>query len=214
VAKPTKNQTAQDALREVLEDILATKPFGTAAFALQVIAALYADDGATLSRLKVEDATNPNLLVGLREGTSQAAIRAATDASVSSATKALNTLAQLTVNVVTTADAQGLRVPYIFKTIAAVSIIAGTGATIWTPSAGKKVRLIGWALSVSAAAALEFHDNVIGTPIMKSPLLAAGGVDHHEALSQGVILAAANNVLKLDTTANAIVTGMVWGTQE
>ena len=37
--------------------------------------------------------------------------------------------------------------PDTFKIIDAVAITAGTPATVWTPASGKKVRLLGWALS-------------------------------------------------------------------
>ena len=46
-----------------------------------------------------------------------------------------------------------------FKIIDAVAIVAGTPAVVWTPAAGKTVRLLGWVLSSSAGAALEFQDS-------------------------------------------------------
>ena len=46
--------------------------------------------------------------------------------------------------------------PDTFKAIDAVAVTARTPATVWTPAAGKKVRLLGWFLSSSAGAALEF----------------------------------------------------------
>ncbi len=105
--------------------------------------------------------------------------------------------------------------PFTFKMIDAVAIIAGTPAVVWTPAAGKKVRLLGWHLSSSAAAALEFQDSgAAGTVIAQTPLLAAAGIQNADRLGEGVILAAVNNTLKLDVTANSTVSGMVFGIEE
>lgn len=105
--------------------------------------------------------------------------------------------------------------PDTFKMIDAVAITAGTPATVWTPASGKKVRLLGWFLSSSAAAALEFQDSAAaGTVIARTPLLAAAGVHDTPHLGEGVILAAADNTLDLDVSANATVSGMVFGVEE
>ena len=106
-------------------------------------------------------------------------------------------------------------VPNTFKIVDAVAITAGTPATIWTPASGKKVRLLGWKLSSSANAALEFQDSgSAGTVRLQTPLLAAAGVDTVENLGEGYVLAAADNTLDLDVTATSTVSGMVWGVEE
>ena len=105
--------------------------------------------------------------------------------------------------------------PDTFKVIDAVAITAGTPATVWTPASGKKVRLLGWFLSSSAAAALEFQDSgSAGTVIAQTPLLAAAEVHDAPHIGEGVLLAAADNTLDLDVTANATVSGMVFGVEE
>ena len=105
--------------------------------------------------------------------------------------------------------------PDTFKMIDAVAITAGTPATVWTPAAGKKVRLLGWFLSSSAAAALELQDSgAAGTVIAQTPLLAAAGVHDAPHLGEGLVLAAADNTLNLDVTASATVSGMVFGVEE
>ena len=102
-----------------------------------------------------------------------------------------------------------------FKMIDAVAITAGTPATVWTPASGKKVRLLGWILSSSAAAALEFQDSgSAGTVRLQSPLLAAAGVHNSAHLGEGYKLAAADNTLDLGVTANSTVSGMVFGVEE
>jgi hypothetical protein len=107
------------------------------------------------------------------------------------------------------------RTPNVFKPFATTAITAGTGATLWTPAAGKKFRLMGWLVSSSAAGQLIFGDNAVGTVIARSELLAAGAASKCATgdLGNGILSAAANNVLKIDgPTGN--VAGMVWGTEE
>lgn len=107
-----------------------------------------------------------------------------------------------------------LRTANVFKIVAAVAITAGTGATIWTPAGGKKFRLLGYSFSTSANASLIFGDNAVGTVIFRSKLLAAADGDEQNNIGNGILSAAANNVLKLDVSATSTITGTVWGTEE
>ncbi|NQW24112.1 MAG: hypothetical protein HQ475_11765 [SAR202 cluster bacterium] len=102
-----------------------------------------------------------------------------------------------------------------FKVIDAVAITAGTPVTVWTPASGKTVRLLGWAISTSAAAALEFQDSgTPGTVIAQTPLLALAGVHDSPDIGDGLALAAVDNTLKLNVTASSTVSGMVFGVEE
>ncbi len=102
-----------------------------------------------------------------------------------------------------------------FKVIDAVAVTAGTPATVWTPASGKTVRLLGWALSSTAGAALEFQDSgTPGTVIAQTPLLAAAGVHTSPDIGEGVALAAADNTLELEVTVTSTVSGMVFGVEE
>ena len=77
------------------------------------------------------------------------------------------------------------------------------------------VRLLGWVLSSTAGAALEFQDSgTPGTVIAQTPLLAAAGVHTSPDIGDGVALAAVDNTLKLDVTATSTVSGMVFGVEE
>ena len=102
-----------------------------------------------------------------------------------------------------------------FKMIDANAITAGTEETVWTPQSGSRIRLLGWSLSSSAAAAIEFHDSAAsGTVIAQTPLLAAAGIHDSPDLGDGILLSAADGVLKLDVTSGSTVSGMVWGIEE
>jgi hypothetical protein len=102
----------------------------------------------------------------------------------------------------------------VFKMINAVAITAGTPVTVWAASGALRIRLLGWSLSVSAAAALEFQDSVsAGTVIAQSPLLAIAGVQNSPDIGDGILLTAGES-LDLDVTASATVSGMVWGVEE
>ena len=63
--------------------------------------------------------------------------------------------------------------------------------------------------------ALEFQDSgTPGTVIAQTPLLAAAGLHTSPDIGEGVVLAAAENTLKLDVSATSTVSGMVFGVEE
>ena len=103
----------------------------------------------------------------------------------------------------------------VVKEIAAVAVTAGTPATVWTPAGGKRFRLCGWSLGVGAAASIIFKEGAGSTAIgVRTPVLPINGVDSQPGLWPGVLSAAADNVLKVDVSANATVSGYVWGFEE
>ena len=105
--------------------------------------------------------------------------------------------------------------PGTFKVIDAVAITAGTPATVWTPASGKTVRLLGWYLSTSAVAAMEFQDSAAaGTVIAQTPLMPNTWVHNAPSIGAGLALAAADNTLELDVTANSTISGMVFKVEE
>lgn len=104
------------------------------------------------------------------------------------------------------------RIPVVFKTIAAQAITAGTALDLWTPTTGKKFRLMGFYLSSSAAAYLIFKDD--STTILNSPAAAAAGILSSPPMGNGILSATANNKLKLDVSATSTVSGFVFGTEE
>ena len=88
--------------------------------------------------------------------------------------------------------------------VSAVTIT--TIATVLTPSTGKKFRLLGGYISMSANASVLFEDNVAGTTVFRTPLLLANTPFYFE-LGSGYLSSAANNVLKATSSAAGALTG-------
>lgn len=99
----------------------------------------------------------------------------------------------------------------VFKTF---SIAASANeTTIWTPASGKRFRLMGFALFSDTGTALTFRDDTAGTTIW-SDGVAAGGRANSPDMGDGILSAAADNVLTLQCATAATVNGTVFGTEE
>lgn len=103
-----------------------------------------------------------------------------------------------------------VKIPTVFKTFD--SATCGTEFTIWDPAAGKKFRLMGINVGASAASAVNFKDNTTGTTIFT----VRGGTNIGIAtdLRNGILSAAADNVLTIVTSVAAACSGTVWGIEE
>lgn len=108
-----------------------------------------------------------------------------------------------------------VRTPTTFK--------AGSGAsngdnTIWTPTAGKKFRIMGLFLSNGTANAqtIQIKDNTAGTVIFAVVLPATVGANVNWAvgLQNGYLSTAANNVVDMNISSANAVYYSVWGTEE
>lgn len=114
------------------------------------------------------------------------------------------------------------RIANVFKPFNAQALTAqasNTPVSIWTPTTGKKFRLLGYWFSLTTAAGLVFHDLASqgGTGLLNvpSPIAAANGIVQSPPLGMGVLSAAANNQLWIDaTTGTPSATGFVWGCEE
>lgn len=104
-----------------------------------------------------------------------------------------------------------LLIPDTFKTLKAVAI--GSIATVWTPASGKKVRLMGGSISVSADVSVLFEDNSAGTDVYQTPVLTAD-TPYSFDLGNGVLLSAINRVLKATSSGAANITGTLYGREE
>lgn len=103
-----------------------------------------------------------------------------------------------------------LRTATVFKT---VDLGAGTTeTTIWTPATGKRFRLLGFVLTCGAASKLTFKDNTAGTTIFVAEV--AAGVPLVVNLGNGILSAAANNVLTVTRGTSGTLVGVVWGVEE
>lgn len=105
------------------------------------------------------------------------------------------------------------RTPNVFKTLSTVAI--GAEATIWTPAAGKKFRLMGFQFGEGVATgAIALKDNTAGTTIYIVPANTVGAVVNSPNMGNGILSNAANNVLTATGVATETLTGMVFGTEE
>jgi hypothetical protein len=104
-----------------------------------------------------------------------------------------------------------LRVISVYKDLNAVAI--GTIATVWTPASGKKVRLIGGTISVSAGGSILFEDNAGGTTVFRTPKLSAD-TPYNFDLGNGKVLSGADRVLKATLSVAGNITGTLWGVEE
>ncbi len=94
------------------------------------------------------------------------------------------------------------------------AVTAGTPVTLVTPAAGKKLRVLGVALSASAACAVLLRYGAGGTLLLRLPKAGADQPVIIERLGNGLVAGLANDPLKLDVSTSATVTGAVLYTEE
>lgn len=101
----------------------------------------------------------------------------------------------------------------VFKPLNAIGI--GTEATIWTPAAGKKFRLMGGIVSIGTAVGnVSIKDNTAGTTILVIPKTTLDTAIALPMMGNGILSATAGNVLTATGTALATISGFVFGTEE
>ena len=94
------------------------------------------------------------------------------------------------------------------------AVAIGSGATVITATAGKKVRLVAVELSVSAAASVLFETVTTGTDVYRTPVIPAD-TPFVQILGNGVgKLAADAESIKATSSAAANVTGTLWYCEE
>jgi hypothetical protein len=110
-------------------------------------------------------------------------------------------------------DIDNIYTPDTFKDQATAAI--GTIATVWTPASGKKIRIMGGSISVSAAVSVLFEDNSAGAAnfVWRTPKLLAD-TPYFFDLGNGKLLSAVNNVLKATSSGAANLTGTLYGLEE
>lgn len=107
------------------------------------------------------------------------------------------------------------RAPNAYKDIGA-GVAIGTIATVWTPASGKKIRLLGGSISVSAAVSVLFEDNSAGAGnfVYRTPKLLADTPYYFVLPENPKLGGAANNVLKATGSGAANLTGTLFGCEE
>jgi len=106
-----------------------------------------------------------------------------------------------------------VRTPSVFKPLSAVVITAET--TIWTPAAGKKFRLMGFQLTQGVVTgAVTLRDNTAGSTIYIIPPHTIAVSIPTVNLGNGILSAAANNVLTAQGASTETLTGTIWGMEE
>lgn len=105
------------------------------------------------------------------------------------------------------------RTPGKFISLNGVSI--ATETTVWTPAAGKRFRLMGYNLSSTGAQNIVLKDNTAGTTILVIPGITIGQLMvSPDSMGNGILSAAANNVLTANAGGTNAVSGYFFGTEE
>jgi hypothetical protein len=106
-----------------------------------------------------------------------------------------------------------LRLAKIFKTLSAVTITSET--TVWTPAGGKRFRLMGYVLTQTTATGnITVRDNTAGATILIIPANTLGAAFAAPPMGNGILSAAANNVLTFQGASTEAVSGYLFGTEE
>lgn len=105
-----------------------------------------------------------------------------------------------------------VRVGKVYKYIEFLTLANGTDTAVWTPTAGRKFRLMGVAMSSSVANNLHLKD---GSTIFHTSRFANNNTNTFD-FGNGYLSSAANNILYVSnaTGSTAAVWVTAWGTEE
>ena len=109
-----------------------------------------------------------------------------------------------------------VRIGKVYKYVEYLNLANATATTIWTPTTGKKFRIMGVQFGSSAAAQVSLRDGTAGagTPFH---MFKVGGADTKDfSFGNGYISNAANNVLEVYNATGSTVSVWItaWGTEE
>jgi hypothetical protein len=103
----------------------------------------------------------------------------------------------------------------VFKRIPPTAVTAGSPLTVWTPSTGKRFRLLGYSLGATVAAAQCFFLDVSAATGIATPVLAIGGPPANSpSLGDGYLSSGPDQALRIDVSASSTVAGFVWGVED
>ncbi len=95
-----------------------------------------------------------------------------------------------------------------FVQLKAQAITATTPVDVYTPTTGKKFRILGYSISLVTGAALLFEDGT-GVEVLRTPVLASTGVTSSGNMGNGILSGAVNTHLFLDATVTTNVSGWI-----
>ncbi len=101
-----------------------------------------------------------------------------------------------------------LRVGTQFIQLKAQAVTAGTPVSVFTPTSGKKFRILSYHLSLSVAGSILFEDTT-GVEVLRTPLLPSATGQAAPSMGNGYLSSAANNQLFLDVSASGSVSGWI-----
>jgi hypothetical protein len=100
----------------------------------------------------------------------------------------------------------------VFKSFSALAITSE--ATVWTPTTGKKFRLMGFVITQNTLTGdITVKDGSGGSTILTIPATPVGQ-PLAVPLGQGILSAAANNLLRVIGASTETISGFVYGTEE
>jgi hypothetical protein len=105
-----------------------------------------------------------------------------------------------------------LRFIKTIKDINNIAVTAGTPATVWTPAAGKKFRLLAWDVELSVAGRIIFFDSA--AVMFRTGAMAAGVSKAVNLGSNGFLSSTTVNPLKIDVSSTGSINGYVAGCEE
>lgn len=101
------------------------------------------------------------------------------------------------------------------KFISLTALATNAEITAWTPTSGKKFRLMGFCLSPGTAGGnFTFKDNTGGSTILVVALPSITGSVSSPVMGNGILSAAINNVLTITGPATSTLSGFLFGTEE
>jgi hypothetical protein len=185
----------------------------TAISSLMTVAQLSAFDGTNQVRVRAD--AQKNLMVGLRSGSGvEPTIGAFSTDAIS---KAANKLGVYATQAGFNGDAWDLvRVANVFKYLNIAALAAAGVSTVWTPTTGKKPRVMGMAIAYTSAGQLNVRTGSAGSGTTFLGTRAAGADTFLIDLGQGKLASAANDVVEVINAGGANFDGtiLIWGTEE
>ena len=105
--------------------------------------------------------------------------------------------------------------PPVVGSVRLSAVVITSETTIWTPTSGKKFRLMGYAITQGVVTgAITLKDGIGGTTILIIPQQTIGVVQISPDMGNGIISVADNNVLTATGASTETITGFVFGTEE